>query len=389
MPIAESSPLQAHLHPLTLKRSTYDPLLDAIGNAQVVLIGDGSHGTFEFYAHRANLTQRLIEEKGFTVVALEADWPDAFRINRYIHQENQDTHPHLHHETAKTALGAFERFPKWMWKNEIMPPFIDFVKAFNADVLKDNGDSSNQVSFYGIDLYSLRRSSEEVIAYLERVDPEAAKATKHRYACFEKFGDDSTCYANATQSGMSKTCQQEAIQNLRDLIQNHRSAHLIGEINVGQRCRELFGAENVFNIGFLTDQGTVTAAYEWDEPPRLLTLNPPISQSIEKVFNETTEGDGYIITHRIEDTPEGESKKVEVNKEVNEFLNKPRYQRFIGVLYKTATEIPSHYTKCRVADQYDAVVHIKKTRGIQPLEPEDEFKGMTRGDLDMTYPFGE
>ncbi|KAH8100587.1 hypothetical protein BXZ70DRAFT_893167 [Cristinia sonorae] len=478
-----NSPLSTHIRPLSFHRSAYDPLLDAIGNAQIVLIGDGSHGTYEFYAHRANITQRLVDEKGFTVVALEADWPDAFRINRYIHGGHR---LQRHKDTARSCLGEFERFPKWMWKNEVMPQFIDFLKTFNAEVMKSTGNAANQVSVYGLDLYSLHRSAEQVVNYLERVDREAAKAARAKYNCFERYGEDTTRYAFEAQFGLSKTCQQEVIQNLQNLVRNHRqyieeqvaagaaddhpayeqfmaemNALLVrdaeeyyrtmmqedtkswnirddhfaralveivrhlgssapddstqkdakvvvwahnshvgdaratdmgrkrGEINVGQRCRELFGADNVFTIGFLTNRGTVTAAFEWDEPPLTRTLNPPIAQSIEKLFDETANDDCFVIMHRIEDLPDGSARKVEVNQELTRFLNRPRYQRFIGVLYKSATEIPSHYARCMVADQYDAVAHIKVSRGIQPLEPEDVDKGLTRGELDETYPFGE
>ncbi|THH32010.1 hypothetical protein EUX98_g2188 [Antrodiella citrinella] len=166
-----------------------------------------------------------------------------------------------------------------------------------------------------------------------------------------------------------------------------------GEINLGQRCRELFQTDNVFNIGFLTNRGTVTAAYEWDEAPHLMNLNNPIAQSIEKLFDETTEGDGFVITHKIIDVPDGSTKKVEIDRKLAEFLNRPRLQRFIGVIYRTVTEIPSHYTRCKVADQYDAVVHIKVTRGVRPLDPEvavaSVHKETLKGDMSAMYPFGE
>ncbi|KAL4243128.1 Erythromycin esterase [Abortiporus biennis] len=487
MPVVEPkkiSVLNKHLRPLSFNRSAYDPLLHAIGNAQVVLIGDGSHGTYEFYAHRANITQRLVEEKGFTAIAVEADWPDAFRVNRYLHggkMKDETIH------SARSSLAEFERFPKWMWKNEVMPPFIEYLKSYNDTIMKETNDPTRKVSFYGMDLYSLHRSAEEVLKYLERVDPEGAKKARKRYNCFERFGQDTMRYAYETQFNLAKDCHQEVLLNLRTLLRNHhqyiqdhfpnndRSAYhpaeeqfvaemnaLVvrdaeeyyrtmmtqdvkswnlrddhfartlleitrylgvtdpegailkeakivvwahnshigdaratdmggrrGEINVGQRCRELFGNDNVFNIGFLTNRGTVTAAYEWDEPPELFRMNPPIEQSIESEFDKATDNDSFVITHNIENTAEGYPKKVEISSELSDFLDKPRYQRFIGVIYRSATEIPSHYSKCSVAQQYDAVMHIKNSRGIEPLEPEDTWKGLKHVDFDETFPFGE
>ncbi|EED79127.1 predicted protein [Postia placenta Mad-698-R] len=477
--------LESHISPLSFQHSAYDPLLKAIGNAQVVLIGDGSHGTYEFYAHRANLTKRLIEEQGFTAVAVEADWPDALRINRYIHGGAIEGGSI---KSARDALRDFERFPKWMWKNEVMPPFIQFLREHNNRVMKTTGDAYNKVSLYGMDLYSLHRSAQAVIQYLERIDPEGAKKARKKYNCFERFGEDTTRYALETQFGLAKDCHAEVISNLRTLLLNHRKyieeqsdghyghpaeeqffaemnalvvkdaeeyyrtmmledtrswnlsvvrsrddhfartlvnianylgstdvdgsstpAKIIvwahnshngdaratdmgrrrGEINVGQRCREIFGDDNVFNVGFLTNRGTVTAAYGWDEPSAIHRMNPPHNTSIEHIFDEWAKGDSIIITHKIENTPEGKAKKREVPRELTEFLNEPRYQRFIGVIYRRDTELPSHYSKCSVADQYDAVVHIKESQGIQPLEPEDTWKGFEGGEADLTFPFGQ
>ncbi|KAI0094600.1 hypothetical protein BDY19DRAFT_982048 [Irpex rosettiformis] len=473
-----SSVLRKYLAPLSFKRSAYDPLLNAVGNSQVVLIGDGSHGTYEFYAHRANITQRLIEEKGFNAIAFEADWPDAFRLNRYVHGTGSI-------KNARSALDDFERFPKWMWKNEVMPPFLDHMKEHNEAVIKSTGDPSKKVSFYGLDLYSLHRSADEVLRYLDRVDPEGAKAARKRYNCFERFGEDTTRYAYEAQFGLAKDCHQEVIRNLHDLLRNHQRyiaeqfekdgqfghpaqeqfmaemnalvvrdaeeyyrtmmaedtkswnlrddhfarvlveiAHHLGtttesgnrradakivvwahnshigdaratdmgtrrgEINVGQRCRELFGDDNVFNIGFLTGTGTVTAAYEWDEPPQLMTMNKPLSGSIEELLCESSDDDAIVIIKQIKDSVEGFAKKSEVSPQLTNLLNISRYQRFIGVIYRRRTEIVSHYSRCKVADQYDAIAIVKNSRGIQPLEREESWKGAHRGDLDLTFPFG-
>ncbi|OCH96563.1 hypothetical protein OBBRIDRAFT_799798 [Obba rivulosa] len=485
--------LKSHTYRLSFQESSYNPLLSAVGDAQVVLIGDGSHGTFEFYAHRANLTRHLIEDKGFNAVAVEADWPDAFKINRYIHASVLEGD---HIPSARDALGDFERFPKWMWKNEVMPPFVQYMREHNERVMRETGNASNTVSFYGMDLYSLHRSADEVVKYLEKVDPEGAKAARKKsayndilrrhgiYNCFERFGEDTTRYAFAAQFGLAKSCHKEVILNLQHLLKNrqkyideqmthgggfahpaeeqfvaemnalvvkdaeeyyrtmltedvqswnlrdehfartlmkvsehmgsinrdggHKQAKIVvwahnshvgdaratdmgrrrGELNVGQLCRELFGEDNVFNMGFLTNRGTVTASFGWDEPPYLQRMNPPLESSIERVFDELESDDSFVITHQIKKGSDGQNKKVEISPELSEYLNYPRYQRFIGVIYRKDTERPSHYSKCSVADQFDAVAHLKESRGIQPLEPEDTWKGPTGGELDMTFPFG-
>ncbi|KAI0639240.1 hypothetical protein C8Q77DRAFT_1044978 [Trametes polyzona] len=475
--IREKDLFRAHAHPLSWSSSSYDPIIEAIGDAQVVLIGDGSHGTYEFYAHRANLTKRLIGEKGFTAVAVEADWPDALRINRYIHGGALGDHKI---KDARDALAEFERFPKWMWKNETMPPFIEYLKRHNERVLEETQDPSRTVSFYGMDLYSLHRSAQQVLGYLERVDPEGAKAARKRYNCFERFGEDTMRYAYETQFGLKKDCHREVIDNLKSLLRdrhkiiekemgknpfshpheeqfmaemnalvvrdaeeyyrtmmtedvlswNLRDDHFArvvasvaqhlapsdrgpgrakivvwahnshvgdaratdmgrrrGEINIGQRCREIFGDDKVFNVGFLTNRGTVTASHNWDEPPYLQKLNPPIERSIESVFDNWADTDSFIITQKIVSDEKGKTKKVKVSEDLSDFLDYPRYQRFIGVIYRRLTEVPSHYSKCSVAKQFDCVAHIRESRGIQPLEQEDTWKG-PKAEADLTFPFG-
>src|SRR5437879_3357594 len=150
-------------HELTGARSDYDPLFDLIGDARLVLLGEASHGTHEFYAERARITQRLIEEKGFDAVAVEADWPDAYQVNRFVRGLSTDA-------TAEEALRGFQRFPTWMWRNAVVLDFVGWLREHN-DVA---GEQLRKAGFYGLDLYSLYRSIQEVISYLERVDPEAA-----------------------------------------------------------------------------------------------------------------------------------------------------------------------------------------------------------------------
>ncbi|KAI0651687.1 hypothetical protein C8Q79DRAFT_897295 [Trametes meyenii] len=492
--ISEKVLFEAHSHRLSWSFSSYDPIINAIErpviliprrDARVVLIGDGSHGTYEFYAHRANLTKRLIEEKGFTALAIEADWPDALRINRYIHDGTLGEHKI---KNARDALAEIERFPKWMWKNEVMPPFIEYLKQHNKRVLKTAKDPSNAVSLYGMDLYSLHRSAQQVIEYLERVDPEGAKAARKRYNCFERFGEDTMRYAYETQFGLKRDCHREVIANLKSLLRNHneilekemrrfenghpreeqliaeinalvvkdaeeyyrtmmtedvlswnlrwysmstrsdehfarvlaslaqflgpsnctgpRRAKIVvwahnshvgdaratdmgrrqGEINVGQRCREIFGDDQVFSIGFLISRGTVTASYNWDEPPYRQSLNPPMEGSVEAIIDKWTDTDTFVVTHKIVTDDGGKTRKVEASEDLSEYAFYPISVRFVGVIYRRLTEKPSHYARCSVAKQFDCIAHVRESRGIEPLEREPTWKG-PRAEVDVTFPF--
>jgi hypothetical protein len=180
------------------------------GSAKIVLIGDGTHGTHEFYAHRANLTERLISEKGFSAVAIEADWPDAACANRFVSSKKKEKHGQIADKKRKRwafgqdpeeadPLREFQRFPKWMWKNAVMPPFLRWLRNYNSNLAPQQ-----KVGIYGMDLYSLHRSAAAVVSYLEKVDPETAKRARQRYNCFEKFGEDTHTYAWASLFGLSK-----------------------------------------------------------------------------------------------------------------------------------------------------------------------------------------
>src|SRR5271157_459012 len=177
-------------HPLQGAADDYDPLLDLIGDARFVLIGEASHGTHEFYRERAQITKRLILEKGFTAVAVEADWPDAYRVNRYVRGQGSDG-------DAAEALSGFERFPAWMWRNADVLDFVGWLRAHN-DALPPGGVKTG---FYGLDLYSLHASIEAVLNYLEKIDPEGARRARFRYSCFEHFGEDPQSYGYAAGFG--------------------------------------------------------------------------------------------------------------------------------------------------------------------------------------------
>ncbi|HVN19284.1 MAG TPA: erythromycin esterase family protein [Dongiaceae bacterium] len=193
-------------HPLTGAGADYDPLLEFIGDARLVLLGEASHGTHEFYRQRAQITKRLIEEKGFSVVAVEADWPDAYRVNRYVRGATTDS-------DAAEALAGFTRFPAWMWRNADVLDFIGWLRSYNDSL----AEGTIRTGFYGLDLYSLRASIEAVLNYLEKVDPIGAERARHRYACFEHFGADPQEYGYAAGLGLSHTCESEVIAQLIEL----------------------------------------------------------------------------------------------------------------------------------------------------------------------------
>jgi erythromycin esterase-like protein len=175
--------------PLTGSINDYDSLLDLIGDAHFVLLGEASHGTHEFYRERTKITKRLIREKGFSAVTLEADLPDAYRVHRYVQGDNTDP-------DAVQALNGFKRFPSWMWRNADVLDFVGWLRTHN-----DSLDPSRRIGLYGLDLYSLHASIERVLRYLDEIDPDAAQRARSRYACFDNFGGDPQAYGYATSLG--------------------------------------------------------------------------------------------------------------------------------------------------------------------------------------------
>jgi erythromycin esterase-like protein len=215
--------LRKSAHPLQGEPRDYDPLLERIGSTRFVLIGEASHGTREFYRERALITRRLIAEKGFSAVAVEADWPDAYRVNRFVRGESEDT-------DATESLAGFERFPTWMWRNKEVVDFVSWLRRWN-DTHSPNGANKNasgdgngnghrraaKVGFYGLDLYSLFTSIREVLSYLDKVDPEAARRARYRYSCFQDFAEDSQAYGYIASFDLSRSCEQEVVSQLSEL----------------------------------------------------------------------------------------------------------------------------------------------------------------------------
>jgi erythromycin esterase-like protein len=418
----------------------FGPLLEAIGNARLVLLGEASHGTHEFYQIRCELTKALITQRGFNLVAVEADWPDAYRVNRWVRHASEET-------DAAAALGDFVRFPRWMWRNDVIVEFVQWLRAHNA-----SREPSARTGFYGLDLYSLHTSIEAVLAYLKKVDPEAALRARQRYACFEDFAEDTQAYGYATTVGLSPSCEREVLDQLLDLRRraaeyanrdgriaqdeyffaeqnarlvrnaeeyyramfggrteswNLRDTHMMetlealvawtartaghsravvwahnshlgdaratqmgdwGELNLGQLVRQQYAAE-AWLVGFTTHTGSVTAARDWGDPAERRRVTPSLSGSYEHLFHETGLARFLLL---LRDAP------------VREFLRGERLERAIGVIYRPDTERASHYFRARLAEQFDAVMHIDQTRALNPLErwSRDEV------DLPETYPSG-
>lgn len=215
-----SSMIASAAHKLSGDVTDYSSLLDLIGDARFVLLGEASHGTHEFYQERARITQRLIAEKGFTAVAVEADWPDAYRVNQYVRQATTEWD---HHDDAdgKLALSGFKRFPAWMWRNSDVVEFVEWLRNYNDRLPR----SLPKIGFYGLDLYSLFTSIEEVLRYLDKVDPQEAQLARSRYACFDHFNQDSQRYGYATGFDLSASCEDVVVAQLSGL--NARAAQYL------------------------------------------------------------------------------------------------------------------------------------------------------------------
>ena len=223
----------------------FTPLLKLAKGARFVLIGEASHGTHDFYRYRGELTKRLIQDEGFQAVAAEADWPDAHRVNRYVKGRGDDP-------DANAALADFRRFPAWMWRNVDVLELVDWLRRHNLSLADDL-----KAGFYGLDLYSLHSSIEAVLAYLEKVDPEAARRARYRYGCFEQFGEDTQAYGYAAEFGLTKSCENEVVDQLVEL--RRRAAELAsrdGRVEPGefffaeQNARVVKNAEEYYRSMF-------------------------------------------------------------------------------------------------------------------------------------------
>jgi len=409
----------------------FGAMFDRFADARVVLLGEATHGTSEFYRARAAITRRLIEEHGFSVVAVEADWPDAARIDAYVR----------HRTTEPAEDDAFARFPTWMWRNEEVAEFVNWMRDFNRD-----RSEAQRVEFRGLDVYSLNSSIKSVLVYLDQVDPEAAKEARGRYGCLSPWQSEPARYGRAVLHGQKKPCDAalldqlqelldsrleymradgeaffDAVQNARivraaehyyrimyegsteawnlrdrhmfDTLQNllsHRgddakavvwahNSHIgnaaatamgwQGEFNIGELCRTAYRDSAVL-IGFGTDRGTVAAASDWDEPMEVKSVRPARPDSHERVFRDTG------IPCFLAEWRSG------MRQELREALSHPRRERAIGVVYRPETELYSHYFEAVMAEQFDAFVWFEESKAVTPLGSE-HGEGMPE-----TYPFG-
>jgi erythromycin esterase-like protein len=435
--------LRAAARPLEGPDGEYAELLDLVGDARLVLLGEASHGTHEFYRARAEITRRLIAERGFTAVAVEADWPDAYRVNCYVRGAGSD-------RDADGALRGFERFPTWMWRNRDVLAFVQWLRGHNA--LRH--DYASAVGFYGLDLYSLYTSVRAVLDFLDRVDPQAATRARERYGCFEHFGQDSQAYGYAAGFGLTESCQRDAVQQLIDLQRRaadyasrdgrvaedeaffaEQNARLVK--NAEEYYRTMFqGRVSSWNLrdchmaetldallGHLRGHGQDPKVVVWAHNSHLgdaratemgqrgeLNLGQLVRERYgrQAVLVGFSTDRGSVTAASDWDAP-AERKRVRPAREDSyegllhavgrpalllrlrdggpaaEALVARRLERAIGVIYRPETERVSHYFFARLAEQFDAVIHFDETSAVEPLE---RSVGWEAGEAPETYPTG-
>jgi len=417
-----------------IETAPVDALIDRIGDARLVMLGEATHGTSEFYRMRARITRELIARRGFQFVAVEADWPDAARIDDYVLGGPR---------RSNVEFTPFARFPTWMWRNEEVRDFVDRLRAHNTESVR------HKAGFHGLDLYSLFTSIAAVLAYLDDLDPGAAKIARHRYGALTPWQKDPAAYGKAVLVGGYQSSEQAVVAILREMLEhrieyaqrdgerffdasqnarlvadaeryyramyygsttswNLRDSHMFdtlrsllayygpgskgivwehnshvgdatatemsarGEHNVGQLCRNLLG-EQAYIIGFGTDHGTVAAAHDWDEPMERMRVVPGRDGSYERLFHDTSLRAFTLPLRK-------PSRRV-----VREDLSAPLLERAIGVVYRPQTELESHYFYASLPRQFDEYVWFDETRAVRPL---DGAPMSSRNELPDTYPFG-
>lgn len=420
----------------------YKDISTLIGNSSVVLFGEATHGTHEFYRLRAELTKRLINEKKFNAVAVEADWPDAFRVNRYVRGYGEDGN-------AEEALGGFRRFPAWMWRNTVVEEFVHWLREHNEERTEEHG-----VGFYGLDLYSLSGSINAVVEYLERVDPQAAQRATERYSCFEMFLEEPQSYGHALYLGLSKECEDEAVAQLSDLRERafapiarsaselqDREEHFAARqnafvvANAERYYRAMLGDGSTWNLRdshmFETIRSLMAHLGVLHRRPKLIVwehnshigdaratelgrrgeLN--VGQLVRQFYGEDATAIGFttykgsvtaatnwgaraeikIVRPGLKDSYEELFHEVANPQFFLSFargsratraLTRPLLERAIGVVYRPETERASHYFRADMPRQFDGVIHVDQTTAVLPLERE----GLTTTELPETYPTG-
>jgi erythromycin esterase-like protein len=412
-----------------------DPLLSQVGQARFVLIGEASHGTHEFYCLRAELTQRLVEEHGFGAVAVEADWPDAYRVDRFVRGLGDDA-------GAVEALAGFQGFPGWMWRNADVLDFVGWLREHN-----DGRAPAARVGFYGLDLYSLYSSMAAVISYLDRLDPQAANRARRRYACFDHAGDDGQAYGVAAGLDLAASCEEAVVEELRELRRRAVESTVLSEeehFAAVENARVARDAEAYYRTMFrgrrsswnlrdthmadtlealvahLDRQGGQTKVVVWAHNTHVadaratemgkageLSLGQLVRQRLGDAFvigfsthagtvTAASSWDGpaerKLLRPALPDSYEalfhatglprfalglrGDNRAVEL-------LRAQRLERAIGVIYLPESERVSHYFRAVLPEQFDAVIHVDHSRAVEPLERIGEWH---RGDLPETFP---
>jgi erythromycin esterase-like protein len=435
-----ASRLRARIGRLSGDAGDYDRLLATIGEARIVLLGEASHGTHEFYEERARITRRLIEEKGFGAVAVEADWPDAYRVNRYVHDASEDI-------DAEEALGDFRRFPTWMWRNRAVVDFVEWLRRHN----EARGEDSSKIGFYGLDLYALHAAMKAVLRYLERADPASAEIARQRYACFDHFGPDPQTYGLIAGKEIEKSCQDAVVAQLVEMLKRRPTAAAPHEGLLGdelfaaqQNARLVKNAEAYYRAMFLAPELTwnlrdrhmaetfeALAAYldQKAQSPKIVVWahNSHLGDAratdrsqlgeinLGQLIRETHQNDAFLVgftTYRGTVTAasrwDGPAERKIVRpalprsyeallhavssdrfqldlRDSSDSVPRRLLERAIGVVYRPETERASHYFHADLAAQFDALLHFDETRAVEPLERNSQWDA---GELGETYPFG-
>ncbi|HZG24344.1 MAG TPA: erythromycin esterase family protein [Chitinophagaceae bacterium] len=392
-----------------------DPLMERIGDARIVMLGEASHGTHEFYTWRSQITKRLLQEKGFNFIAVEGDWPDCYKINRYIKGFEKQVASEL------DILKQFNRWPTWMWANWEIASLVKWLKEFNGDK-----PANRKAGFYGLDVYSLWESMETLVEYLDKNDPSAAAKAREAMKCFEPFGEEGHLYARAP---LSSSCQQKVSRlldevksksafydhdleaslnseqnaviavnaekyyrsmvmfteeswNIRDrhmeetltrIMQHHGSgaksivwAHNThigdarytnmddkGMVNIGQLVRQQYGDQQVVLVGFGSYRGSVVAAGKWGAPAEVMQVPAAKSRSVEASLHEQRAANHMLIFDR--------------NNGKNPF-RKTMAHRAIGVVYHPERDHSVNYVPSLLSDRYDAFIYLDHTTALHPLD---------------------
>ncbi len=436
------SVLRSRAVPLNGDPHQYDALIEGIGDARVVLLGEATHGTHEFYRERGYITRRLIDEKGFTAVAVEADWPDTYRINRFVRGTGSD-------EEAVQALADFGRFPTWMWRNADVLDFIGWLRSHN-----ETQAANHRAGFYGLDLYSLRASMEAVLRYLDKVDADAAHRARRRYGCFDQFGEEMQEYGYAAGFGLHPSCEREVLTQLLELHrQRAEYANRDGRVaaddyffaeqnarlvrNAEEYYRAMFrGRDESWNLRdrhmvetleelrkFLVRTGSEPRIVVWAHNSHLGDARATemsqrgelnVGQLVRERYGSSavlvgfttytgtvtaaSEWDGPAHRKHVRPALAGSYERLFHEAQIPRFLlplrtdlelssavSVPRLERAIGVLYLPETERASHYFHARLSDQFDFVLHFDETRAVEPLERGALWEA---GEVAETYPSG-